>query len=177
MVYKRNSGNTKAPFPCRKNRMLRDLNHCQDITVRKSTKLKSSLLPFEELNMGNNHLSSNVEYDNRFSINFPLQHTLTKIDLNTNPLDKVILTEVVLQPTKKPRSVGPHKSISKKNGNKEKSCLGNKKFRSMNKSLYATHIDIGSNNDYLSQQRLLYTNKDKRNYPLMSTGTSIPIVT
>ena len=81
--------------------MLRSLNHRQDITVRKNTKLKSSLLPFEELNMGNGDLSTNSEYDNRSSINFSLHHALNQVDLNTDLLDEVILTEVVLRPTKK----------------------------------------------------------------------------
>ena len=151
MVKGRKRGNTKPPSPRRRNRMLRALNHRQDITVRGSTKLKSSLLPFEELNMGNDHLSTNSEYDNRSSINFPFYHALNQVDLNTDLLDEVILTEVVLQPTEKPRSVGPHKSISKKNGNKKKSCLENKKFRSVNKSLYGTHVDPDNDDNNVPQ--------------------------
>ena len=103
--------------------MLCSLNHCQDITVRRYKKLKSSLLPLDELNMGNDDLSMNSEYDNSSNIKFPLHHALNQVDSNTNLLDKVILTEVVLRPTKKPRSVGPHKLISKKNCNKKKKCL------------------------------------------------------
>ena len=76
MVEGRNSGNTKAPSPCKQNQMLHSLNHCQDITVRDNTKLKSSLLPFEELNMGNNDLSTDSEYGNPSNINFPLHHVL-----------------------------------------------------------------------------------------------------
>ena len=49
---------------------------------------------------------------------------------------------------KKPKSVGPHKLISKKNWNKKKSCLGNKKFRSVNKSLYGIHVDFDNDDDY-----------------------------
>ena len=90
MNKERNSGNTKASSPLRQNWILRALNHCQDITVRGSTKLKSSFLPFEELNMGNNHLSTNSECDNRSSINFPLQHVLNQVDSNTDLLDKVV---------------------------------------------------------------------------------------
>ena len=135
MVKGKKSGNTKAPFPCKQNRMLYSFNHCQDITVRENTKLKSSLLPFEELNMVNN-LSMNSEYDSCSNINFPLYHALNQVDLNTDLLDEVILTEVVLQPTKKPRSVGPHKLISKKKDNQRKSRLGNKKFRSVSKPLW-----------------------------------------
>ena len=127
MVKDRKIGNTKAPFPRRQNWMLCVLNHHEDIIPCGSTKLKSSLLPFDEINMGNDHLSTNSGYDNCSSINFPFHHALNQVDLNTDLLDKVILTEVVLQSTKKPRSVGPHKSISKKNGSKKKSSLENKK--------------------------------------------------
>ena len=73
--------------------------------------------------MENGDLSTRSEYDNCSNIYFPLHHSLNQVNLNTNLLDKVILTEVVLQPTEKPRSVGPHKSILKKNGNKRKSRL------------------------------------------------------
>ena len=61
--------------------------------------------------MDNGDLSTNLESDNRFNINFPLHHALNLAVLNTNLLDEVILTEVVLQLTEKPRSVGLHKSI------------------------------------------------------------------
>ena len=57
MVIGRKNDITKAPSPRKRNRMLCSLNHCQDITVSENTKLKSSLLPFEELNMDNGDLS------------------------------------------------------------------------------------------------------------------------
>ena len=88
----------------------------------------------------------------------------------------MILTEVVLQLTEKPRSEGPHKLILNKIDNKKKAHLENKKFRSVNKSLYGIHVDFDSDDNYVPQQRLLYTNKDKRNHSLMNTGTSIPII-
>ena len=89
----------------------------------------------------------------------------------------MILTEVVPRPTKKPRSVGPHKSISKKIDNKKKAHLENKKFRSVNKSLYGIHVDPDNDDDNVPQQCLLFTNKDKRNYPFTNNDTYIPIVT
>ena len=92
--------------------------------------MKSSLLPFEELIMDNGDLSTKSEYNNCSKVNFPLHHDRNQVDLNTDLLDEMILTKVVLRPTKKPRSGGPHKSISKKNGDKKKARLGNKKFRS-----------------------------------------------
>ena len=122
--------------------MLCSLNHPQDITLHGYTKLKLSLLIFEELNMGNDDLSMNSEYNNRSNINFPLHYALNQIYLNTDLVDEVILTKSVLRPTKKQRSVGPHKSILKKNGNTKYSCVENKKFRSVNKSLYGIHVDF-----------------------------------
>ena len=150
MVKGRKSGITKAPSPWRRNWMLHSLNHCQDITVHENTKLKLSLLPFKELDMGIGDLSTNSEYDNRSNINFPLHHALNQVDFNTDLLDEVILTEVVLQPTKKPRSTDPHESILKKNGNQKKSCLGNKKSRSVSKPLYGISADLNSNNGFKS---------------------------
>ena len=100
MVKGRKSYNTKAPSPCKQNRILCSLNHCQDIIVHGYTKLKLCLLLFEELNMGNDDLSINSEYDNCFNINVPFQHALNQVDSITNLVDEVILIEVVLQPTK-----------------------------------------------------------------------------
>ena len=100
MVKGRKNDNTKAPSPCKRNLMLRSFNHHQDITVRENTRLKSSFLPFKELNMGNGDLSTNSKYDNCSKINFLLHHALNQVDLNTDLLDKVMLTEVVLRPIK-----------------------------------------------------------------------------
>ena len=102
----------------------------------------------------------------------------------------MILTEVFLRPTKKPRNVGTHKLISKKIDNKKKAPLENKKFRSANKSLYGIHVDPDNDDDNVyrihvdpdndgnnvPQQRLLFTNEDKRNYPPINNDTYIPIV-
>ena len=104
-------------------------------------------------------------------------HTLIQVGLNTDLLDKVILTEVVPRPTEKPRSVGPHKLISKKIDNTKKARLENKKCRSVNKSLYGVHVDPDNDDDNVPQQRLLFTNKDKRNYPFTNNDTYIPIIT
>ena len=88
-------------------------------------------------------------------------HAPKQVDANTDLLEEVILTEVVPRPTEKPRSVGPHKLISKEYGNKKKSRLENKKFRSANKSLYGIHVDPDNDDDNVPQQRLLVTNEDK----------------
>ena len=87
----------------------------------------------------------------------------------------MVPTKVVIQSTKKPRSVGPHKLIPKKNRNKQKSRLENKKFRSVIKSLYGISTDHNNNNSLKPPQHILYKNKVKNKYPLMDTSTSIPI--
>ena len=94
---------------------------------------------------GNNHLSMDLGYDNHSCIYLPYCQGPNQVDSSINLLDKVILTKVVLQPTKKPRSVSPHKSIPKKNRNKKKSRLENKKFRSVSKPLYGIPADPNSN--------------------------------
>ena len=126
--------------------------------------------------MDNGDLSTKSEYENRSNINFPLHHALNQVDSSTNLLDKVILTEVVLQPTKKPRSVGPHKSILKENGNKRKSRLGNKKFRSVYKLLYGLTVDPNSNNSLKPPRHLLCKSKGKNKYTLRNTSTLFPII-
>ena len=84
MVKGRKRGNSKDPSRCRQIWMICSLDHCQDITVHKNTKSKSSLWPFKELNISNSDLSTNSEYDNRSNINFPLHHALNQVDLNTD---------------------------------------------------------------------------------------------
>ena len=106
--------------------MLRALNLGQDANLCGSTRLKPSLLPFDELNIGNNHLLTDSGYDNHSCINFPFLCALNQIDSSTDLIDNMILTEVVLRPTEKPRSVGPHKSISKKTRSNKKSRLKTK---------------------------------------------------
>ena len=96
MVEGRRRGNTKPPSLRRRNRMLCSLNHCQDITTRENTKLKSPLVPFKNLIIDNGDLLTKTKNDNCSNINFQLHHALDQVDLNTDLLEEVILTEVVL---------------------------------------------------------------------------------
>ena len=79
------------------------------------TRFKLYLLHFNELDINKNHLLTDSEYNDHSVLNFSLQFTPNQVDSTSNLLDDVVLTEVVLQPTKKPKSVGPNKSILKKN--------------------------------------------------------------
>ena len=75
--------------------------------------MKPSFLPLDEPNLYNNYLLRDLEYIDRSCINFPCHCVLNQFDLNTDLVDNVILTKVAIPPTKKPRSVSPHKSKSK----------------------------------------------------------------
>ena len=155
--------------------MLCSLNYCQDNTACENIDLKSPLLTFEELIMDNGDLSTKSEYDNRSYINCLFHHARNQVDLNTNLLDGVILTEFVLRPTTNLWSVGPHKLISKKNGNKRKSRVENKKFRSVHRLLYGITADPNISNGLKSPRHLLYKSEDRNKCPLRNTSTLFPI--
>ena len=165
----------KAPSPHRQNRMLHATICCQDNIICRSTRFKLSLLHFNKLDINNNHVLTNSEYNNHSILNFPLQFTPNQVDSTTNLLDNVVLTEVVLRPTEKPRSVGPHKLILKKNDKQWKSHQENKKFRSVCKPTYGTTADRNINNGLKSSRHLLYKSKDRNKYPYRNTSTLFPI--
>ena len=81
--------------------MLRANIHCPDDIIRKSTRFKPSLLNSDKFDMNNNHLSTNSTYSDHSVLNFLLKFTPNHIDSTTNLLNEVVLTEVVMQPTKK----------------------------------------------------------------------------
>jgi len=105
-VKGRKSYEYKVPSPRRQNWMLCAIIRPQDAIICKSIRFKLSLLYFKELDIDNNHLLTNSEYDDYSGINLPLQFAPNQVDSTIDPLDNVVLTEVVLRPTKKPRSVG-----------------------------------------------------------------------
>ena len=97
--------------------------------------------------------------------------------MNTNLLDNVILKQVVIQPSKKPRSVGPHKLRSRTTTNKQKSCLKLKNFRSASTQLRRGSTEPIRDGTNILQHHLFYTNEDLKHYTFINVGTSIPIVT
>ena len=111
--------------------------------------------------MNNNHLSVNSTNNDHSVLHFPLQFTPNHVDYTTDMLDEVVLTKVVMRPTKKHRSVGPHKSILKKNDKQWKSYQENKKFRSVCKPTFGTTADNIVNNIEKSLRHLVYKSKDR----------------
>ena len=123
--------------------------------------------------MNNNYVSVNSTHNDHSNLNFLLQFTPNHVNPNTDLLNEMFLTEVVLWSTKKPRSVGPHKSILKENNKQWKSQQENKKFRSVYKSTIANH-----NVQYIekSLRHLVYKSKDRNKCPHKNTSTLFPII-
>ena len=114
---------------------------------------------FNEPNLCNDYIFMDTGYSDHFYHCFPNQ-----VNLNTDLLDNVLFKKVVVQPTKKSRSVGPHKSKLEKTTSQKKSCFKNKKFRSMSMQLHRGSVEPSSNEKNILQQRLFYTNVDLKNY-------------
>ena len=77
-------------------------------------KMNPPFLSFDEPNLCNHYIFMDPEYSDRFCSFF------NQIDSNTNLLDNILSTKVIVRPTKKPRSVGPHKPKSEKTTSKKK---------------------------------------------------------
>ena len=122
-VKDRNKSKKKLPPPCRQNQMICAINLCQDAIFCRSTEMKSPFLAFDESNVYINYILRDPEYIDRFCINFPCHGVFNQVDLDTNLLDNVLLTKVVVQLTKKPRNAGPHKLKLEKTTSKKKSRL------------------------------------------------------
>ena len=80
-----------------------------------STKMKLSFLSFDEPNVCNDYIFMDPEYSDCFC-----HCLLNHVDLNMDLLDNGLLMKVIVRPTKKPRSGGPHKSKADKTTSKKK---------------------------------------------------------
>ena len=95
----------------------------QDATLQEYAEVKPPFLPYGEPDLCNDYILKDPDYIDRFCINFPCHCVLNQVDSDTDLLDDVILTKDVLRPTKKPRSVGSHKSKLEKTTSRKKSRL------------------------------------------------------
>ena len=80
-------------------------------------------MPYNEPDLYNEFKTKEINYKDCFIINFPCHCVLGHVLSDSNPLDDLGPWKEVVQPTKKPRSVGPHKSKPKKTTSKKKPCL------------------------------------------------------
>ena len=77
-------------------------------------------MAYDETDLYNDYITKEPDYMDRFSINFPRHCVLGLVLSDYNPLNNFGPWKEVVQPTKKPRSVGPHKSKPKKTTSKKK---------------------------------------------------------
>ena len=80
--------------------------------------MKPPFVLFNEQNLCNDFIFMDQEYNDWLCF-------LNQVDLNTYLLATVLLTTVVVQPTKKPRSVGPYKPKFEEN-NEQKEIMPQK---------------------------------------------------
>ena len=113
--------------------MLRAIS-CREIR-RSNSDHDQYIQSYDEPDLCNDYISMEQGSTDRFSINFPRHYVLGHVLLDTNRLDNVDSWKEVVQPTKKPRSVDPHKlkpmqTLKKKTKNKKRQQR-NKKSRSV----------------------------------------------
>ena len=117
-VKRRKKRNTKLSSLCWQYWMIHEIKHCHNTSLWNSTRMLPPLIPFDEPNLYNNCIFINPEYNNWL-------HFLNQVDSNTDLLDNMTLHQVVIQLTKKPKSVGQNKSKSKTATYKKKSYIKN----------------------------------------------------
>ena len=73
--------------------MLHAIKHCRNTSLWNSTRMIPPFLPFDELNLWNDYIFMDQEYNDQLCF-------LNQVDSNTDLFDNVILQQVVIQPTK-----------------------------------------------------------------------------
>ena len=89
--------------------------HCPQVAKHLDlSNLKQHILPYDEPDLYNGFISNEADYKDRFYINFLRHCVLGHVLSDSDPHDDLGPWHEVVRPTKKPRSVGPHKSKLKK---------------------------------------------------------------
>ena len=111
--------------------MIQAISCCKDAERQKLIGATQPLLPPEEPDLRNDFISKEPNYFDGFCINCLQHYIFGHILSDSDPLDDVDSWKEVVRPTKKPRSVGPHKLKPKKVISKKKTNQKNKKSRSV----------------------------------------------
>ena len=82
--------------------------------------MKQPFLPYGKPNLCIDYILKDPKSIDRFYINFPYHCVLKQVPSRKNLLANMVLWKEVVQPTKKPRSVGPQKSNQRKQEAKRK---------------------------------------------------------
>ena len=118
-VKTRNDEKAKFPPPHRQVRMICVIHCCQVAEHLESIEVSQHILPYDEPDLYNDYISKEPDYMDFFCINFLRHCVLGHILLDSNLLDDLGSWKEVVQPTKKPRSVGLHKLKPKKTTSKK----------------------------------------------------------
>ena len=121
----------KYPSPRRQDRMIRALHRRQVREQIHLSNLNQHILPYDEPDLYNDFITKDTSQPSRFIINFPRHCVLGHVLSDSDPLDDLGPWKEVVQPTKKPRNVGPHKSKPKQTTSMKKTRQKNKKSRSV----------------------------------------------
>ena len=113
-VKTRNNKEKKLPSPRRQDRMICAIHHRQVAEHLESIEVSQHIWPYDEPDLYNNYLFKEPDYMDRFCINYPRHCVLEHVLTDSDPLNDLGSWKEVVQPTKKPRSVGPHKLKPKK---------------------------------------------------------------
>ena len=124
-------GGTKYPSPRRRDRMIRALHRRQVREQLHLSNLNQHILPYDEPDLYNDFISKDTNQPSRFIINFPCHCVLGHVFSDSDLLNDLGPWKEVVRPTKKPRSVGPHKSKPKQTTSMKKTRQKNKKSRSV----------------------------------------------
>ena len=93
--------------------------------------LSQHILPYDEPDLHNDFITKEMDYNDRFAINFPRHYVLGHVLSDFDPLDNLGPWKEIVRSTKRPRSVSPHKSKLKITTSMKKTRQKNKKFRSV----------------------------------------------
>ena len=103
----------KLPPPRRRDQMICAI-HCRQVAEHlESIEISQHILPYNELDSYNDYITKERDYMDCFRINFLRHCMLGHVLSDSDPLDDLGPWKEVVQPIKKPRSVGPHKSKPK----------------------------------------------------------------
>ena len=106
--------------------------HCRQVAEHLNlSDLSQHILPYDEPDLYNDFITKEPDYKDRFNPNFPRHCVLGHVLLDSDPLNNLGPWQEVVRPTKKPKSVGPHKSKPKKTTSMKKTRQKNKKSRSV----------------------------------------------
>lgn len=130
-VKTRNDKETKVHPPHRQDQMIQAIHPWQVAEHLESIKISKHICLYDEPNLYNDFITKEPDYMDHFRINFPRHCVLGHVLSDSDPLNNLGPWKEVVQPTKKPRSVGPHKSKPKKTTSNNKTRQKNKKSRSV----------------------------------------------